>query len=81
MNSNLKKIFRENADKINGMSEEKFVEVVSTMFNKRIGSSFLPKCNRVEVIDNTGRAYTNYNCKSVEKQMQDDDKTLKIFIR
>ena len=47
------------------------------------------KINRVEVIDHTkeaikkgvfGRVYTNYTCPNVEVQLQDDDKTLKIFI-
>lgn len=62
------------------MSKEKFVEVVRKIFNDRVSSSYLPGCNRVEVIDSTGRAYTNMSCNSVEKQMQDDNKTLKIFI-
>ena len=37
------------------------------------------KVTRVEVIDSNGRIYTNYNCKDVEIQLQDDNKTLKIF--
>jgi len=41
--------------------------------------------NRVEVIQHSdpynGRAYANYNAKDVEVQLQDDDKTLKIFLR
>jgi hypothetical protein len=40
----------------------------------------LTNCNRVEVIDKNGRAYTNYNCQC-EISMQDDNKTLKIFIK
>lgn len=43
-----------------------------------VSGSYLPKCNRVEVIDKSGRAYTNYDCKSVETQMQDKERTLKI---
>lgn len=35
---------------------------------------------RVEIIDETWRVYTNYNCKNVEVVMQDNDKTLKIFL-
>ena len=42
--------------------------------------SYLPKCTRVEVIDKRGRSYTNYDCKNVEMQMQDEDRTLKVFI-
>jgi hypothetical protein len=40
---------------------------------------------RVEVIQHSppfnGRAYTNYNTKDVEIQLQDDGKTLKIFLK
>jgi hypothetical protein len=43
------------------------------------------KVNRVEVIQHSpphnGRAYTNYNAKDVEIQLQDDGKTLKIFLK
>lgn len=35
---------------------------------------------RVEVIDHTGRAYTKYNVADVEISLQDDNRTLKIFI-
>jgi hypothetical protein len=41
--------------------------------------------NRVEVIQHSpphnGRAYTNYNAKDVELQLQDNNKTLKIFLK
>lgn len=41
--------------------------------------------NRVEVIQHSppynGRAYTNYNAKDVEIQLQDNKKTLKIFLK
>lgn len=43
------------------------------------------KVNRVEVIQHSppynGRAYTNYNAKNVELQFQDDNTTLKIFLK
>ena len=46
-----------------------------------VNASFLPKCTRVEVIDNSGRAYVNWKpTNKVQTQMQDDDKTLKVFI-
>ena len=36
---------------------------------------------RVEVIDDTGRAYVNWNVDNiVSVQLQDNDKTLKVFI-
>lgn len=39
-----------------------------------------PNVTRVEVIDNDGRAYTKYDVTSVVSQLQDDGKTLKIFV-
>lgn len=36
--------------------------------------------NRVEVIDDTGRAYTNYDVGSANLQLQDNNETLKIFL-
>ena len=40
---------------------------------------------RVEVIQysppHNGRAYTNYNAKDVSIQLQDENKTLKIFLK
>ena len=43
------------------------------------------KVTRVEVIDHqsipiVGRAYTKYNCQNVSLSLQDDGRTLKIFI-
>ena len=39
------------------------------------------KVTRVEVIDSTGRVYVNWNPDNVvEVQLQDDGKTLKVFI-
>lgn len=35
---------------------------------------------RVEVIDENGRQYTNYNCFTVNPCLQDNRKTLKIFL-
>lgn len=40
----------------------------------------LDRVNRVEVIDETGRAYTNYNVEMVTASFQDGDKTLKLFV-
>lgn len=36
---------------------------------------------RVEVIDQDGRQYTNYKCDTVRISMQDDNKTMKIFLK
>jgi hypothetical protein len=38
------------------------------------------KVTRIEVIDGKGRSYTNWKVKDVEFQLQDDDRTLKLFI-
>lgn len=39
------------------------------------------KVTRVEVIDENGRSYVNWNEKNhVEISLQDDDRTLKVFI-
>jgi len=35
---------------------------------------------RVEVIDNDGRRYVKYGAKEVKYDIQDDGKTLKIFV-
>jgi len=41
----------------------------------------LPDVNRVEVIDETGRAYTNWDdANKVTYSLQDDERTVKIFI-
>ena len=39
------------------------------------------KVNRVEVIDQEGRSYTNWQCNNkVELSLQDDNTTLKVFV-
>lgn len=41
----------------------------------------IPKTvTRVEVIDNNGRAYGKHNVNNVSLSLQDDDRTLKIFV-
>jgi hypothetical protein len=44
-----------------------------------VESKYLNKCNRVEVITREGRVYVSRDCHEVHFQMQDDDRTLKIF--
>lgn len=41
----------------------------------------LPNITRVEVIDQTGRNYTNLKAGNVSVSIQDDGKTLKIFTK
>lgn len=44
-------------------------------------STSLPRCTRVEVIDDKGRSYVNWEDGNVVKfNLQDDGKTLKVFI-
>ena len=40
-----------------------------------------PEVTRVEVIDKDGRTYTNYDVSSCDLMLQDDDKTLKLFLK
>ena len=39
------------------------------------------KTTRVEVIDETGRVYTNYSCKEVVIDIQDEGRTVKVFLK
>lgn len=41
----------------------------------------LDTVTRVEVIDENGRAWTTYNASNVLISMQDNDRTLKIFLK
>jgi hypothetical protein len=40
----------------------------------------LAKITRVEVIDDSGRAYVNLNVKGVQLDYHNDERTLKIFV-
>lgn len=40
-----------------------------------------PAVTRVEVIDDNGRSYSEWDVHSVEASVQDDGKTLKIFLK
>lgn len=42
---------------------------------------FVTDVTRLEVIDSKGRSYFNWKIKDIEFSLQDDDKTLKIFLR
>lgn len=46
-----------------------------------VNLSFIPKCTRVEVIDQNGRSYVNWKpTNKVQIQMQDGNRTLKVYI-
>lgn len=40
-----------------------------------------PDVTRVEVIDSTGRAYTQWDVKDVQMSFQDEGRTIKIFLK
>ena len=44
-----------------------------------VGNQQLEKVTRVEVIDKSGRAYTNHSIKDLEVSLQDNGRTLKLF--
>ena len=39
------------------------------------------KVTRVEVIDDDGRSYTKWNVFDVQIMLQDDNRTLKVFLK
>lgn len=47
---------------------------------KKIGKIKIEKITRVEVIDSKGRSYSTRNCKLNDVQLQDDGKTIKLFL-
>lgn len=40
----------------------------------------IDEITRLEIIDHTGRVYTNWKVGSLELSIQDNDRTLKIFV-
>ena len=40
-----------------------------------------PNVTRVEVIDSSGRSYVKYNTSDVSISLQDDERTLKVFLK
>lgn len=40
----------------------------------------IDKVTRVEIIGNKGRSYINWNCNIDDIQLQDNNRTMKIFI-
>ena len=70
---------------------DKLPKSIETQFSKQIEQAkemeknYKLKATRVEVIQHSepynGRAYTNYNAKDVEIMLQDEGRTLKIFLK
>ena len=44
-------------------------------------AKWLNGITRLEVIDEKGRSYTNWKVKNIEFSLQDNDRTLKVFVR
>lgn len=49
--------------------------------DRKIADDQLKSIPRVELIDETGRCYVNFEVNEVQLHLQDNDKTLKVFIR
>jgi hypothetical protein len=47
----------------------------------RDGQQAFPKVTRVEVVDSSGRSYVKYDVSDVSISLQDDDRTLKVFLK
>ena len=47
----------------------------------KIYDASFPDVTRVEVINNQGRMYSNYDVRSCDLMLQDSNKTLKIFLK
>jgi hypothetical protein len=43
-------------------------------------AGIVDRVSRIEVIDETGRAYSRWNC-DIEPSLQDDGRTLKLFVK
>lgn len=52
-----------------------------TMPEFELGTTRLEKVTRFGAIDAKGRAYLEYDAQSVEPVFQDEDQTLKIFLK
>ena len=48
---------------------------------RQIENDFTQFVTRLEVIDETGGAYVNTQIESIELHLQDDERTLKLFVK
>lgn len=55
--------------------------ILGDVLMKKFRSLGNPEITRVEVIDKKGRSYVNMNVKGLELSYQDNDRTLKLFIK
>lgn len=56
---------------------EKFAELI---VRECVGLTDVSKVTRLEVIDEKGRSYTKYQISDIKFSLQDDERTLKIFL-
>jgi hypothetical protein len=66
--------------RLNMLCFEKSELETDIKFHRDYNESIKDKPTRLEVIDKTGRVYTNNNC-TFELDYQDSGRTLKIFIK
>jgi hypothetical protein len=63
---------------------EEIIDIISSVIEDNFNEVvILPKVTRLEIIDHQGqegRVYTKRNCEKVELSIQDEGRTLKIFI-
>jgi hypothetical protein len=70
---------------LNEVIDRLLEEIYDLKYNVRSDSLDTSEVGRVEVVQHSepynGRAYSNYNAKEVEIQIQDKGETLKIFLK
>ena len=74
-------------DDVPAMTKETFVKLVKEYHESKISNLYnskifpLEKVTRLEVIDENGRSYVNWNKRNIiALSFQDEERTLKIFI-
>ena len=62
------------------ITPERILELKLDMLKDSKKLSKMEKVNRLEVIDTVGRKFVNYDVNNIEISLQDNNKTLKLFI-
>ena len=79
MNEDLRDKFKEWKE-----AEEEYARLergpMGTVIEEELKKYNCDKVTRLEVIDNAGRSYSNRNVTSINFHLQDDDRTLKLFV-
>jgi hypothetical protein len=79
MNEDLRDKFKEWKE-----AEEEYARLergpMGTVIEEELKKYNYDKVTRLEVIDNSGRSYSNRNVTGINFHLQDDDRTLKLFV-